>query len=231
MSSLKTKILLVEDDPDLRETITEALAIHGFPVTAVSSGLDFYQILNREVFAVALVDLGLPDIDGYELVTYLRQNTSVKIVILSSREAVSDRVKGYYAGSDLYLTKPVNVEELAAAISSLAARGNGATEAAPSPWRLERLTWRLLSPDGGGCRLSPKEYPILAELAASQGFPVKRDAMLTVVYDQGTDTNSRALDAVIFRLRSRFRDETGKSLPLVTLPGIGYHFAAPLLVF
>ena len=89
----------------------------------------------------------------------------------------------------------------------------------------------MLSPDGGACRLSPKEYPILAELAASQGFPVKRDAMLTAVYDQGTDATSRALDAVIFRLRSRFRDETGKSLPLVTLPGVGYHFAAPLLVF
>ena len=106
MISDKPEILLVEDDLELREALTEALAIHGFSVAAAGSGLEFYQLLKRRVFAVALIDLGLPDLDGFDLVAYLRQNTTMKIIIITSQDDLEARVKGYQAGADLYLTKP-----------------------------------------------------------------------------------------------------------------------------
>ena len=230
MISDKPEILLVEDDLELREALTEALAIHGFSVAAAGSGLEFYQLLlKRRVFAVALIDLGLPDLDGFDLVAYLRQNTTMKIIIITSQDDLEARVKGYQAGADLYLTKPVKIPELAAAIVSLAGRRNP-EDTGPQPWRLDRITWRLFGPQGCEFRLGQKEYQLLAELAAAGGNPVKREELLTAV-DNKTDAGaSHALDVVISRLRARFRDETGSLLPVVTVPVVGFHFASPLQV-
>jgi DNA-binding response OmpR family regulator len=147
MISDKPEILLVEDDLELREALTEALAIHGLPVATAGSGLEFYQLLKHRLFAVALIDFGLPDLDGFDLVAYLRQNTSVKIIIITSRDDLEARVKGYQSGADLYLTKPVKIPELAAAIVSLACR-RSPEDTGPQPWRLDRITWRLFSPQG-----------------------------------------------------------------------------------
>lgn len=223
-------ILLVDDETGIREVISQALAIHGLPVTAVGTGLDFYRELNRQTFAVALIDLGLPDLTGYELVTYLRQNTSIRIIIVSSRDAIADRVNGYDAGADLYLVKPVSINELASAIKSLAGRGAASVTPVVTAWRLERITWRLLCPDGYEFSLVQKEYQVLAELAAAQGAPVKRDTLLNVVYDRADSAASRALDVLLSRVRNRFKEETGGVLPLVTIPRVGLHFSMPLNV-
>jgi DNA-binding response OmpR family regulator len=131
---------------------TEALAIYDLPVAAVGSGLDFYQLLKRRLFAVALIDLGLPDLDGFDLVAYLRQNTSIKIIIITSRDDLDARVKGYQSGADLHLTKPVKIPELAAAIVSLAGRRRP-DDTGPQTWRLDRIIWRLFSPQGCEFRL------------------------------------------------------------------------------
>ena len=229
MTSNKPEILLVEDDLELREALTEALAIHGLPVAAAGSGLEFYQLLKRRVFAVALIDLGLPDLDGFDLVAYLRQNTTMKIIIITSQDDLEARVKGYQAGADLYLTKPVEIQELAAAIVSLAGR-RSPVDTGPQPWRLDRITWRLFNPQAHEFRLGQKEYQLLAELAAAGGNPVKREELLTAVYNKTDAVASHALDVVISRLRARFRDETGGLLPVVTVPAVGFHFASPLQV-
>ena len=229
MISDRPEILLVEDDADLREALTEALAIHGLPVAAVGTGLEFYQLINRRPFAVALIDLGLPDLDGFGLVAYLRQNTAIKIIIITARDDLEASVKGYQTGADLYLTKPVRIPELAAAIVSLAGRRD-AGDTGLLPWRLDRITWRLFSPQGCEFRLGQKEYQLLAELASAKGVPVKREELMTAVYDKIDDAASHALDVVISRLRARFRDETGSLLPVVTVPAVGFHFASPLEV-
>ncbi len=230
MSTPKPHILLVEDDRDLRETIVESLAIHCLPVTGVGSGLEFYQALSRQNFAVAIVDLGLPDLSGYDLVAYLRENTTLKIIILTARTALADRVKGYSTGADLYLIKPVDMEELAAAIMSIVARNPLPQATASTSWRLERSSWRLITPDGLDFRLSQKEYRILAKLAVSQGGAVPKETILNAVYDKAEEPSSRALDVIISRFRSRYQEQTGNVLPLQTVPGVGFLFAAPLHV-
>ena len=124
----------------------------------------------------------------------------------------------------------MHIEELAAAIHSLSRRQSEVPATGTDSWRLESRNWRLLRPDGVAFRLNPKEYQLLAEVAAVPGVPVTRAALLKTLYDQDPDAGSRALDYVIFRFRSRFREETGTDLPLVTIPGVGFHFAAPLQV-
>jgi DNA-binding response OmpR family regulator len=230
MSNPKPLILLVEDDQDLRETIVESLAIHGLPVTGVGSGMEFYQTLNRQSFAVAIVDLGLPDLNGYDLVAYLRENTNLKIIILTARTALADRVKGYSTGADLYLVKPVDIEELAAAILSIVARTAPPQSTAAKCWLLERTAWRIIAPDGRDFRLSQKEYRILVELAAAKGAPAKKEAILNAAYDETEGPSSRALDVIVSRFRSRYQEQTGCILPLQTVPGVGFLFTATLTV-
>lgn len=230
MTTPPTKLLLVEDEPVIRDGITEALAIYGMPVTAVASGLEFYQALARDTFGVALIDLGLPDLEGYDLVSYLRQNTSLKIIIMSARNELADRVKGYQAGADLYLVKPVKIEELAAAIVSITSRVTESSPPAPDTWRLERATCRLLAPGGSPFQVSQKEALILRRLAGMKEAPLDRASLLVALYDKTGDSASSALDVLIYRLRTRFREETGIQLPLITITGVGFTFDAPLAV-
>lgn len=230
MPTPRPLILLVEDDQDLRETIIESLAIHGLPVTGVGTGLEFYQTLNLQTFAVAIVDLGLPDLNGYDLVAYLRENSTLKIIILTARTALADRVKGYSTGADLYLVKPVDIEELAAAIFSIVGRTAPSQTTTSHCWQLERTAWRLIAPDGRDFRLSQKEYRILAELANSKGAPARKEAILSAVYDETEEPSSRALDVIVSRFRSRYQEQTGCVLPLKTVPGVGFLFAATLTV-
>ena len=231
MATVKPHILLVEDDQVLSETLVESLAIHGLPVTAVGTGLDFFKTLNLHNFAVALVDLGLPDLDGYDLVSYLRDNTDLKIIVMTARDALADRVKGYGAGADLYLIKPVDIEELVAAIFSIVNR----RAAPPLPasgefWLLKQANWQLINPEGRHFRLSQKEFRLLVKLSVSRGAPVNRDAIMTAVYEGTEEPSSRALDALISRFRAKYAAETGGTLPLQTVPSAGFVFAAPLHV-
>ncbi len=230
----QTQIILVEDDNDLRETLVESLAIYLYPVTAVGSGLDFYKEMGRHTFDIAIIDLGLPDMDGYDLVEFVRRNTAAGVIVITSRDDISDRVRGYDTGADLYLTKPVNIRELAAAIASIAAR-RGAAVAVEVPlnaerWRLNQEDWRLTAPDGQQCTLNQKEFQLVMGLAIANGTPVSREVLLTGVYGAADIATARALEVMVSRLRLRFRDQCGRSLPLQTVVGFGYRFAGTLAV-
>ena len=226
----QTRIILVEDDTDLRESLREALAIHGYPVIGVGTGLAFYREVGRREFDVAIIDLGLPDVDGYELVEFTRRNSSAGVIVVTARGEVTERVKGYVSGADLYLTKPVEVTELAAAIASIAARRRAAVATGKvDGWRLTQDSWRLIAPDGGECQLSRREFQLLAALADSSGQPVSRDTLYKRVYGSDDDgVASSTLDSLVSRLRSRYRDQHGRQLPLQTVAGSGYRFAAAL---
>lgn len=226
------RIILVEDDTDLRESLLEALAIHGYPVTGVGTGLAFYREVGRREFDVAIIDLGLPDVDGYELVEFARRNSSAGVIVVTARGEVAERVKGYVSGADLYLTKPVEITELAAAIASIAARRRAATaQGKVDGWRLTQDSWRLIAPDGGECQLSRREFQLLAALADSNGQPVTRDTLYKRVYGSVDDgAASSTLDSLVSRLRSRYRNQHGRQLPLQTVAGSGYRFAGAVSV-
>ena len=226
----ETRIILVEDDVDLRESLMEALAIHRYPVTGVGTGLAFYRELGRGDFDIAVIDLGLPDVDGYELVEFIRRNSSAGVIVVTARGEVAERIRGYASGADLYLTKPVDPSELAAAIASIAARRRATLEPGKvEGWRLVVATWQLLAPDGSACQLSQREFQLLAALADGAGQPVSRTTLHERLYG-GRDEGAAAstLDSLVSRLRGRYRQQHGRQLPLQTVAGTGYRFVGAL---
>lgn len=118
------KVILVEDDHDLRESLASYLRLEGYCVTSISTGLQYYQELSANTFTIAIIGIGLPDQSGLILAEYTRKNTCISIIILTSQNILKTRIDSYNKGCDLFLSKPVDYQELNAAIKSLVTRQN-----------------------------------------------------------------------------------------------------------
>jgi two-component system, OmpR family, response regulator len=232
--SLKTRVILVEDDGDLRESLVEYLNLAGYQVEGIGSGLEFYRNLALHPYDIAVVDLRLPDQDGVVLVEYARKNSDMGLIILTALDAVEDRVNGYEAGADIYLVKPVDGRELAAAIASLANRrresSTGATSAALLCWQLDLGAWTLTAPIGACATLTGKEMQFMTQLAESPGQPVSRETILLSLYSSQDEAAGRALESLVRRLRAKIAVAAGPTSPIKTFHAVGYSFTADLLV-
>lgn len=230
----KTRVILVEDDQDLRESLVEYLNLAGHQVEGVGTGLEFYSNLALHTYDIAVVDLRLPDQDGFVLVEYARKNSDMGLIILTARDTVDDRVSGYGAGADIYLVKPVDGRELAAAIASLAARRLESTAGPASPplacWQLDRGTWTLTAPTGETIALTGKEMQFMAQLAECPGQPVHRENLLLCLYASQDESASRAMEALVRRLRTKIAGAAESATPIKTSHAVGYAFAAGLVV-
>ncbi len=242
------KVLIVEDNKDLRETMVEFLEFSGFDVTAVQSAAEFYNVVTKGGWSVVVVDIGLPDQPGFMLVEYLRSNTNVRVIILTANDSLDDKVKGYGLGADLYLVKPIDCRELIAAINSLATRlADGFTSASPphSPlqtqpcgiaatqmpvniWRLESVTWSLVTPDGVRISLTSKEQQFLACFEEGDGNITERELLLERLYQRSDEYTSRSLDSLVRRLRIKIMQATHRDVPIKTVHAVGYCFTARL---
>lgn len=229
----KIQVLVVEDDHDLRESVVEYLCLAGMTASGVGSATECYHTLSSGDWSVAVVDIGLPDQSGYVLVEYIRSNTSLRVIILTALDAIDDRVKGYDSGADIYLVKPVDCRELAAAILSLAQRQLAEVDQPPSTaqletWALDRSGWALVAPGGINITLTAKEVRFLNLLASSPGKPVERETLLTSLYLRHDEYTSRSLDSLVRRLRSKIATVTGNTAPIKTAHSVGYCFSASL---
>ena len=117
-----SRIIIAEDDTDLRNSLVKYLALRGYDVTGVGSALECYQHVSESAYKIAILDIGLPDQNGLVLTEYLRNNTDMRIIILTARSTIDDKLHGYDAGADVFIVKPVDVRELAATVSSLLGR-------------------------------------------------------------------------------------------------------------
>lgn len=230
------RVLVVEDDQDLRESVVECLCLAGLSASGVGSAAECYQTLDSGDWCVAVIDIGLPDQSGYVLVEYIRSNTSMKVIILTARNAIDDRVKGYDSGADIYLVKPVNCRELAAAIVSLAQRQFHKTDSPhcahphSEEWSLIQSTWALIAPDGTSIALTAKEVQFLELLTTTPGRPVNRTTLLSKLYLRHDEYTSRSLDSLVRRLRAKIMSATGSVAPIKTAHAVGYCFSALLSV-
>ena len=225
------RVVIVEDDADLRESIVRFLTVAGVTAEGIGCVLDFYRSIDPAACDVAVVDVNLPDQSGFLLADYLRRNTDLGIVIITARDGLEDRVRGYAAGADLYLVKPVDMPELAAAIVSLSRRRRERRTPAPAPspptrWTLDHTAWTLTSPQGVSVTLSGQERRLVRCLADAAGEPVGR-AVLTAALG-GEDASSRSLDSLVQRLRRKIENATGRPAPLENAYGQGYSFAGLL---
>lgn len=231
----KVRVIIVEDNRDLRESIVECLNLAGLDAGGVGSCLEFYRALAESSFSVAVVDVGLPDQSGYVLAEYIRKNTAMGVIILTARDAVEDRVQGYNSGADLYMVKPVDCRELAAAITNLAVRlGDRIPETgrtmAPESWHLVRPSWRLVPPAGSAIPLTAKEMQFMECLALSPGKPVRRDTILAALGYRDDEYANRAMDSLVRRLRRKIEEGLCLPSPIKTIHAVGYCFSAPIVI-
>ena len=226
------KIALLEDDRVLRDCVlVPRLRDHGFEVDGLATAADLIAYLRQPV-DIAVIDVGLPDADGFELVQSLRrQYPSLGLLMLTGRASVTDQMRGLSSGADAYLAKPVDVSLLAATLHSLARRLRGGAEpgadAAPGgSWRLDAGGWRLLSPLGGGVALTRSERPLLQRLIAATGEVVLREELISTLTDDVFEFDTHRLDSMIHRLRRKVANGCGLPLPLTSVHGAGYVFIA-----
>jgi two-component system response regulator QseB len=213
------RILLVEDDRALGEGIRTALKPEGYTVDWLQDGASALHALNHESFELAILDLGLPRMDGLEVLKRLRAAANpVPVLVLTARDATSDRIAGLDAGADDYLVKPFDVAELKARLRALLRRSFNRPEPV--------LEYRgiLLDPvnqqvsyQGAPVNLPRKEFVLLHELLAQPGRVLTRDRLQQVLYGWDEDVESNALEVHIHHLRKKFFPEL-----IRTVRGVGY---------
>jgi two-component system, OmpR family, response regulator PhoP len=222
------RILLVEDEAPLRETLAARLKRDGFAVDAASDGEEGLY-LGREVpFDLAIIDLGLPKLSGMELVETLRkEGHSYPILILTARSSWQDKVEGLKFGADDYLVKPFHVEELLARINALVRRASGWSKPVLScgPILLD-TTAQTVSVDGNPTDLTSYEYKVLEYLMLHAGELVSKADLTEHIYQQDFDRDSNVLEVFIGRLRRKL-DPGAMLKPIETVRGRGYRFAIP----
>lgn len=235
------RVVLVEDDTDLRESLADLISLAGFEVLTAATALEFYQILASQPFEIAILDVGLPDQDGFSIVAHLKANHHRHgIIMLTARDGTEDRIQGFQRGADLYFTKPADGRELVAAITSLALRlratdhpltnAETATDtlAESAGWKLDPQQWTLHAPTGLSISLTAQEMRLLSCFLTVPDGIATRSVLLGAIGKNPVETEDRSLDAAIRRLRRKVEQAIGEDLPLKTVPTKGYQFTAPL---
>ena len=220
-------IALVEDDAELRDAIlAPALVDAGFEVAAFGSAAALYRSLLHRSFDVVVLDLTLPDEDGFEVARYLRSLSSIGIVMLTGRGGSPDRVRGLRQGADAYLTKPLDIDLLTATLHSLSRRLEP-SEAGTSRgrWQLGDGDWNLLTPDGDCIDLTASERSILRTLFNADGQPVRIE-IVDVAGQAGDQFLAlHRLEMLVHRLRRKVAAGSRQALPLRAVRGKGYVLA------
>lgn len=211
-------LLLLDDEADLREEVADFLRTQGHSVTEAGSLAEFHAQYQRQPCGIALIDRMLPDGDGLQLVDELRQaNARCGLIVLTARDASADRVHGYHQGADHYVTKPVNLDVLAAIVESLGRRVPDAAS-----WVLHAARWSLISPTGQRTFLTAQEYSFMATLALAKKQVLTRKKILIEMGKDYLSYDPRSLDALLLRLRRKVQAAGVAQLPIKTVHGVGY---------
>jgi DNA-binding response OmpR family regulator len=229
MDRMPGRILLVEDDASIREQTAALLADEGYDVDEAATGQDGIARFERRPPDCALLDVMLPDIDGFELCRRLRAQSDVPIVMVTARTDSFDVVAGLEAGADDYVTKPFVPKELTARIRALLRRAKGSSS---SP--VIELGGRVeIVPDEGVVRvageevhLTKTEFRLLCELAAAPGRLFTREVLLESVWGYEFVGDSKLVDVHVYRLRSKIEVDPSDPQHVVTVRGLGYKAVA-----
>jgi two-component system KDP operon response regulator KdpE len=226
-----TRALVVEDDPNIVDLIRSNLAVRGFDTVVSTDGRQALQLLQTEEPDIVLLDLMLPEADGFELCRQIRERSSVAVIVVSARGGERDKVTALNMGADDYLTKPFSVEELLARITATLRRTRAVGAAEPGPPIVTvgdiviDLTNQQVTKRGEPVHLTPTEFALLRELATNRGKLLTHAYLLRRVWGHGYQTETEYVRVYVRRLRAKL--DAGDAQPLiVTAPRAGYRFVA-----
>ena len=224
-------ILLIEDDPALRRALRTSLRSRDFEVLESASGEDAVVIAADRRPDVVLLDLGLPDLDGIEVLRRLRGFSEAPVIVLTARDDQSEKVRSLDAGADDYVTKPFDTEELLARIRAALRRVPSAA-AAPTVVRIADLDLeidlarRLVTQAGEPVHLTRTELMLLEQLVRHPGKLLTQEFLLHEVWGSGYGTESNYLRVYVAQLRKKLGDDATRPRLIRTEPGIGYRWIA-----
>lgn len=225
------RILLVEDEPSLRENIKMNLEMEDYEIVAVGNGRDAIKRFKEERFNLAILDIMLPEMDGYELCEQIRlENSTIPVLFLTAKDASQDIVKGLKKGADDYLTKPFNLEELMLRVKALIKRGLSQEERKSSLDVFEfggnKINFRTYEAEGHGraTTLTKKEVKLLKLLAERSNEVVSRQDILKDVWGYDVYPSTRTIDNFILAFRKYFEKDPKDPVYFHSVRGVGYKF-------
>ena len=227
------KVLIVDDEPDMRRGIRTSLAAHGFDVSEAGTGEDALRMLREGSVDVVLLDVNMPGMGGIEACRRIRSaSLGVGIVMLTVRDAEEDTVAALEAGADDYVTKPFRARELLARISALLRRARGENTAGPSVIRAGKLeldlAHRILQKSGREIHLSPIEFNLLEYLMRNREVALDHAKLLRTIWGPEYGNELEYLRTYIRLLRRKIEDDPTKPEYILTEPWLGYRFRDPL---
>lgn len=220
-----TFILVIDDEPRIVRTLTINLRARDYDVESAGDGRSALQIMAERAPDVIVLDLGLPDLDGIDLLRRIRETSAVPVVVLSARQESDDKVEALDAGADDYVTKPFGMDEFLARVRA-AARRKG-VESAPmatvqtDDFTLDFANYRATR-GGQEVHLTPTEWRLLSALAATPGHLVPHAALLRAAWGPSYGRESNYLRVYANQLRRKLEPDTGRPRYLITEPGVGY---------
>ena len=216
------KILIAEDDSELRQLFSHVLIKNGYSVTGVDNGQRALAAMDTSYYDLIISDIMMPVMDGYELVKTIRASgNNTPVLMITARDAFDDMREGFVSGTDDYMVKPVNVNELLLRVGALLRRAQIINErrlvVGETVMECDSLT---VTANGQSMVLPQKEFMLLYKMASYPGRIFTRQQLMDDIWGYDSDTDTHTVDVHIGRLRDRFRDS--KDFKIVTMRGVGY---------
>lgn len=225
------RVLVVEDDANLARALSINLRARGYVVDLASAGRAALALVADRHPDLILLDLGLPDMDGTEVIEGVRGWTRTPIIVLSARQTSHDKVRALDVGADDYVTKPFAMDELLARLRAALRRTVdevGVTSNLETPDFSVDFAARRVTREGEAVRLTPKEWGILQTLTRNAGRLVSQDMLLREVWGPGYEGESHYLRVYIAQLRRKLEPDHSRPRYFITEPGMGYRFVEPV---
>jgi two-component system KDP operon response regulator KdpE len=229
MTSDRATVLVIDDEPPIRRLLRTTLAVHDYRVIEAADGAEGLRLLRHERPDVLVLDLGLPDIDGLDLIRQIRAESPVPIVVLSSRDDERGKVEALDLGADDYVTKPFGMEELVARLRT-ALRHRLQQQGGRPLFRSGDLTVdlvrRIVTVRGEEVKLSPKEYDLLQQFVLHAGKVLTHRHLLREVWKDETGGDVQYLRVYVRQLRQKIEADPERPTHILTEPGVGYRLQA-----
>jgi len=222
-----TSVLVVDDEPQIVRALRASLSAHGYEVLTAATGEDALTQAAASAPDCMILDLGLPDMDGTQVITQLRSWSEMPVVVLSAREEQTDKVAALDAGADDYLSKPFGIDELLARIRATLRRAKS-VEPGPTVLRFGELEIdlerRLVKRNGEPIHVTPTEYGLLEAMVTNPGKLLTHQWLLRRVWGRGYGEESHYLRIYVRQLRRKLGDDAAAPIYVATEPGVGYRW-------
>ena len=226
------RILIVDDEPGVITTLKVALEANGFETMTALDGNEALKIMDKELPDLMILDIIMPEMDGFEVCRRVRHQSQIPIIMLSARQSNEDKVHCLNLGSDDYISKPFSMSELIARVKAALRRTSEFGVAIVEPlFTCSNISidfaQRKMTVDGNGVNLTPTEYSLLRELVLNKDKVLTHSQLLKRVWGPEYGQEKEYLRVFIQRLRSKLEHDPSQPKHIITLPGIGYKFQSP----